>query len=221
MAPSSFLTIVHRRTTFSPHSTATADGHIMAQILSTFGSHEQLRFEAFKRSTFDANAVETWVAACLQDRYNDSGNDRPLEDMVAPGHAQDVGLVVAIAAKIYAQRLVSEAMTLFQHDNITTSSTTVTSRTAASSAVSLPPTAVWKAVQARQRRGLDPGFFLQPALLVASSEPLNWMARSVVCFDVRRLAAEQAQLEYDKLDLDKEVNINHTATSAMENGGVQ
>ena len=92
----------------------------MAQMLTTFSSLEQSRFQAYKRATFAADTVEQWVAACLQDRYQDTTTTsttsttypRPLEDLVAPGQAQDIGLVVAIAAKIYAQRLVAEAVAL-------------------------------------------------------------------------------------------------------------
>ena len=91
----------------------------MAQMLTTFSSLEQSRFQAYKRATFAADTVEQWVAACLQDRYQDTTSTststtypRPLEDLVAPGQAQDIGLVVAIAAKIYAQRLVAEAVAL-------------------------------------------------------------------------------------------------------------
>jgi len=181
-------------------STATADGHIMAQMLTTFSSLEQSRFQAFKRATFQADAVEAWVAACLQDRYGDptgstAKTPRKLEDLVAPGQAHDIGLVVAMAGKIYAQRLVAEAVSLHEKErskNSNSSTTTTAAASAATAPTPLPPSAVYQAVQARRRRGVDPGFFLQPA-----TEPLNWAA-ATASFDARRLAAQHAQAEYDK-----------------------
>jgi len=207
-----------------PHhkETATADGSIMSQMISTFSSQEQSRFQAFKRATFRADAVENWIAACLQDRYHDKSatsssslledQERPLEDLVAMGQAQDIGLVVAIAAKIYAQRLVAEALAIRdkeqqqqqqQQQQQSTASTSTTNTN-----VPLSPTAVWKAVQARRKRGVDPGFFLQPA-----SGDLNFTSTTATAFDVRRLAAQHAQAQYDQQVVaqqtdDKEMNVD-------------
>ena len=176
----------------------------MAQVLTTFSSLEQSRFQAFKRSAFHADAVEEWVAACLQDRYGDNGNGsirnsnyysttasegtirRKLDDLVAPGQAQDIGLVVAMAAKIYAQRLVAEAVSLHEQERSSTNNNNITAATP------LPPTAVYRAVRERRRRGVDPGFFLQPA-----TNCFNWAA-ATASYDVRRLAAEHAQALHDK-----------------------
>jgi len=182
----------------------------MAQMLTTFSSLEQSRFQAYKRATFAADTVEQWVAACLQDRYQDTTTTnntnngpaaRPLEDLVAPGQAQDIGLVVAIAAKIYAQRLVAEAVALQEKETAAAAKQLPTSGGGAAAAAPLPPTAIWKAVLERRKRGVDPGFFLQPAT-EASSESLNWAvtaaSSSAISHDVRRLAAEHAQEEYDK-----------------------
>jgi hypothetical protein len=49
--------------------TATADGQIMAQMLSTFSKQEESRFEAFQRSSFQADAIEEYVAACICHRH--------------------------------------------------------------------------------------------------------------------------------------------------------
>lgn len=96
----------------------------MAQMLATMGTMEQSRFQAFKRSCFSATAVQDWIAACLQDRFYDSScnsttsssgenqSKRPLADLVATGQATEIGLVVATAAKIYAQRLIGDAIAL-------------------------------------------------------------------------------------------------------------
>ena len=173
----------------------------MAQVLTTFSSLEQSRFRAFKRSAFNADAVEAWVAACLQDRYSEiwsnasttQASSRKLEDLVAPNQAQDIGLVVALAAKIYCQRLISEAVALHQKERSSTiSSKANTAATATTTTTPLPPTAVYRAVQARRRRGVDPGFFMQPA-----TDCFNWET-ATASFDMRRLAAEHTQSEYDK-----------------------
>merc|ERR1719491_364718 len=47
--------------------TATPEGKMMAQALSTFLPSEQARFEAFRRSKFPAEAVSTFVSSCLMD----------------------------------------------------------------------------------------------------------------------------------------------------------
>jgi len=47
--------------------TATTEGKMMAQALSTFLPSEQMRFEAFRRSKFRADAVSTFVSSCLMD----------------------------------------------------------------------------------------------------------------------------------------------------------
>jgi len=47
--------------------TATPEGKMMAQALSTFLPSEQTRFEAFRRSRFRADAVSTFTSSCLMD----------------------------------------------------------------------------------------------------------------------------------------------------------
>lgn len=190
-------------------STATADGHMMAQMLSTFSNVEQSRFQAYKRSCFSATAIETWVAACLEDRCGGGGgvSGRPLTDLVAPGQAEEIGLVVAIAAKIYAQRLVAEAVSIQESErqqqqreqqqqsvgDAPVPGTAARSSIDASGAVSC--VSVWKAAQERSRRGADPGFFLQPA-----EDRFNWAAGAATAqhYSVRRLAALAAEEEYDE-----------------------
>lgn len=197
---------------------------MMAQMLSTFSTLEQSRFQAYKRSCFAADAIEAWVAACLQDRYGSvcggapgAPLQRPLCDLVAPGQAQEIGLVVAIAAKIYAQRLVAEAVTIQEQEkqeqirrqvtqpahsvaeggggssrpDLTTSARNV----GGEPGTALQCTAVWKAIQERRRRGVDPGFFLQPA-----EDRWNWAAQTATLphYEVRRLAAMAAEEEYDQ-----------------------
>ena len=45
--------------------TATPEGQLMAQALSTFNSLEQSRFEAFRRCTFCGDAISKFIAHCL------------------------------------------------------------------------------------------------------------------------------------------------------------
>ena len=108
--------------------TATAEGQIMAQVLSTFSRLEQSRFEAFRRVTFPKDAISKYVAHCLieeQHRPVSQGvptapdtkttvGSKPirepiLSEVVAPGQAEDITIVVATLAKAYAQRLVTAA----------------------------------------------------------------------------------------------------------------
>lgn len=110
----------------STPSTATADGQMMAQMLSTFSKMEQSRFEAFQRCALPQNTVQDWLVACLC-RKGPTGHPSvardaaasatshhrlQLDDLVAPGQANDISMVVATVAKIYAQRLVATAKKL-------------------------------------------------------------------------------------------------------------
>jgi len=45
--------------------TATPEGKMMAQAISTFSPSEQARFEAFRRSTFRPDAISKFVSSCL------------------------------------------------------------------------------------------------------------------------------------------------------------
>jgi hypothetical protein len=180
-------------------STATADGQMMAQMLSTFSKLEQSRFEAFRRSTVPADAVHEWLAACLADRYSISppigqggaGKSRTLADLVQPGQADSISMVVATLAKVYAQRLVSEAQRLAQEDS--NSSNNNEGVTADEQQNPLQPQHIRRAWEHRKRQGLDPGFFLQP------NEGLQWSSggQATEVHDCRRLAALAAQEEYD------------------------
>jgi hypothetical protein len=119
--------------------TATAEGQIMAQVMSTFSRLEQSRFEAFRRATFPRDAIAKYVAHCLieeqhrpisrgvlpgntiQSHVGPDGDNNPqpnsrhrhrepvLSEVVAPGQAEDIALIVSILAKAYAQRLVTAA----------------------------------------------------------------------------------------------------------------
>jgi hypothetical protein len=192
----------------------------MSQMLATMGTLEQSRFQAFKRSCFAADAVQAWIAACLNDRYNrvrrsgsTSSHAEPhakLADLVAVGQAAEIGLVVATAAKVYAQRLIADAIA-FQRaqqrhqsnrhaaspDPATSITTGNNSSSSSHQKTSGWPSclAIWTALQARRRRGVDPGFFMHPA-----NDQLQWSAKVTTLhhYDLRRHAALAAEEEFDK-----------------------
>lgn len=175
----------------------------MAQMLSTFSKLEQSRFEAFRRSTVPADAVHEWLAACLADRYSISppaaegaGKSRSLADLVQPGQADSISMVVATLAKVYAQRLVSAAQSLALEDSNNTNNNSYNNEgvTADEQQNPLQPRHLWRAWEHRKRQGLDPGFFLQ------ANEGLQWSSsggQAGQVHDCRRLAALAAQEEYD------------------------
>jgi hypothetical protein len=198
---------------------------------------EQSRFEAFRRATFSRDAVSKYVAHCLIEEqhrpvsegtptppplFHHNGNIAPapkklkrdpiLSEVVAPGQAEEITIIVSTLAKAYAQRLVTAAR---RHASIRTAeASTSNTRTTASTqsnnndganifsnstttsninAAAISPEDLLKAYDERKAKGLDPGFFLQP-----------WGQSQNVLVDEekyhqKRLAALHAQEEYDKL----------------------
>ena len=155
-----------------------------------------------------------------------------LEDYVStPSHASDIGMIVATAAKIYAQRLIAEAVQLqkkdrqrtlhqprnttttttppedptamvispIHHPNDTTNSTTTNrnpnNQNSSDSIDSnvLLCTYVYQAVQDRQLRQVDPGFFITSH---DSNVPMT-TTTSHVLYDQRRLATMAAIETYN------------------------
>ncbi|KAL3901078.1 MAG: hypothetical protein SGARI_006128 [Bacillariaceae sp.] len=204
----------------------------MAQVLSTFSRLEQSRFEAFRRATFPRDAIAKYVAHCLieeQHRPVSQGDPiaaatesrqqqtqprtKPLREpilkqVVAPGQAEDITIVVSTLAKAYAQRLVTaarrqanirstaEAAAASNDSNSQFSTPDKTSpRKAAASTqatAAITPEDIIKALQERKAQGLDPGFFLQP-----------WEQSQSVLVDndvyqQKRLAALKAQDDWDE-----------------------
>lgn len=159
--------------------TTTAEGQILAQVCSTFSRGEQARFEAFRRSAFPADAISKYVAHCLIEEHGgDMGESRRriprLSELCANGQAEEIAIVVSTLAKSYAQRLVTAARQLCDNPE-----------------QPIQPEQILEALHARQAKGLDPGFFLQPA-----TSNIRLMDES---FPRKRLAALQAQEEFDKL----------------------
>lgn len=165
-------------------STSTADGRIMTQIMSTFSKLEQSRFNAFSQSVLPTSAVEEWLGAYVSQRIlggADLQHPLPLADLCVPNQDQDIVMVVASLAKIYAQRLVATACKLQKK-----SAAPATTKTA----TPLQSSDILRAHHLRKAQGLDPGLFLQP------QEAIQWSHSSVADQDAR-LAALAAEEEYD------------------------
>jgi hTAFII28-like protein conserved region len=156
---------------------------MMAQLLATFSPQELRRFQSFQRVSFSSSVIEPFVAACIQHRTGGGGTGPrrwSLDDCVAPGHAAEIGLLVAVAAKIYAQRLVAAAVRIQNQETTTSASRRV-----------LRATSVYRAVQ--ERRGNPAGLFIPS---IAEEVP----CRPCVTFAAapsRRDAALAAQEAYD------------------------
>ncbi|KAL3904344.1 MAG: hypothetical protein SGILL_010106, partial [Bacillariaceae sp.] len=212
-------------------TTATAEGQIMAQVLSTFSRLEQSRFEAFRRATFPRDAIAKYVAHCLieeQHRPVSQGDataaakeswemprTKPLREpilseVVAPGQAEDISVVVASLAKAYAQRLVTAARRQANirstaeaaaaaaasengNSQFSTPNKNSSPRKASPQVSAITPEDIMKAFEERQAQGLDPGFFLQPLQQSQSVLADNDVHQQ------KRLAALYAQEQYDKL----------------------
>ena len=240
-----FLFVLLEHTHTHTHNrTATPDGIMMTQVLSTFNRLEQSRFEAFRRATFRGDAVSAYVAHTLsaghEQAYSRSertrqllnatglgmGNPRyeiamkqsaallrqeqrrqrqdtttttttassmslRLEDMVAPGQADGIVVVVSTLAKAYAQRLVAAARR-------------VATATGYDGNQPLLPSHLQQAHTSRVQAGLDPGFFLMPSGnkctggVVASSAIQAAALGTQDEYEMLRSATLQAQEEYDQ-----------------------
>lgn len=158
----------------------------MAQLLATFSPQELRRFQSFQRASFSSSIIEPFVAACIQHRTGNTTQRRwSLDDCVAPGHAAEIGLLVAVAAKIYAQRLVAAAVRL--------QSKAATTSAPASERRVLLATSVYRAVQ--ERRGNPAGLFIPSESEEFQHLPCVTFAAS----QSRRDAALAAQEAYDAL----------------------
>jgi hypothetical protein len=154
----------------------------MSRMLSTFSNEEHSRFEAHERCSLDARAIREWLAACISHKHS-LLQKHTLTDLVMPGQDSDITIVVATLAKIYAQRLVVAAVQM---------------RDASQATSSLQPTDILRAYHYRRDCGLDPGFLLAPH--GSFSIAVNGQQDSYTTNDheQRRLAAFEAQDEYDK-----------------------
>ena len=232
----------------------------MYELLNTFSTNESIRFQSHQRSSLAASVIEQYVAACIEHRYhrNDHLNQNNhtavssspstlpppsrLEDYVStPSQASDIGMIVATAAKIYAQRLMAEAALLQKkdiqqqqktsqtatnstnsHDTTTTTATamdlsSITGSSGTTHHESINPhvllcTYVYQAVQDRQLRQVDPGFFMASSSSTATSttDYNVHQTTSNALYDQRRLATmavlQQAATTATAVNDDKETN---------------
>ena len=114
--------------------------------------------------------------------------ERSLGDMVAPGQADEITVVVSTLAKAYAQRLVTAARRVAVAEGLEESQP-------------LQPSHLLKAHHSRVQAGLDPGFFLQKPQATAVSESCSAVAAALGVVnknELARNAALAAQEEYDK-----------------------
>jgi hypothetical protein len=169
----------------------------MAQACSTFSRIEQSRFESFRRAAFPADAVSKYVAQCLIDEHYGetattiSTTRRPpiLSELVAPGHAEEICLVVSTLAKAYAQRLVTAARSLAAAASVSNNNN--------NDDEAIEPKHIMKAFQQRQGRGQDPGFFfMQPS---AAADTIKTVLHDDETYQRKRLAALKAQDDHDML----------------------
>lgn len=142
---------------------------MMAQMLSTFSNVEQARFAAYTRSKLPTRAVEDLITAVLRDRLGQPNAN--LAEMVSTDQANDICWTISMAAKIFAQRLVSGALRQYPSEGPTAE-------------------AVYRLVQDRK---YDLGIFLQEH----AAFRLHWSSTAASDHQQARLAAEQAQDEYD------------------------
>jgi hypothetical protein len=188
---------------------AAAEEIMMAQMLLTFSNVEQARFAAYTRSKLPTRAVQDWITALLQDKLRHQTSHRhasSLADLVSTDQANDIVWTIAMAAKIFAQRLVADAIK-YSNNNINNQRSTVggvenvdasgtsssnNSTTTATTVGHPGPVAVWRAVQ--ERRHHDDGLFLQKQPIGC----LHWSGTEVSAHQQARLATEQAQEEYDQ-----------------------
>eukprot|EP00934_Nitzschia_sp_Nitz4_P005355 Nitzschia sp. Nitz4//NODE_293_length_29386_cov_71.949235//5393//6391//NITZ4_additional_000032-RA//-1//CDS//3329531818//5345//frame0 len=186
----------------SLESTTTAEGQILAQVCSTFNRSEQSRFEAFRRSALPAGPVSKYVAHCLIHEYEGMKNPERrraprLSELCAPGQAEEISIVVTTLAKSYAQRLVAAARALSKEPD----STPIDSKH------------ILAAFQQRQAKGLDPGFFLQPASKSTNLRVLD------DTHGQKWLAALQAQEDYDKWQEEEAQKATKSKSSSNNNAG--
>ena len=140
----------------------------MAQMIATFSHFEQSRFSAFTRASLSPEVVQDWISTVVRHRCNTSANVLLEQD--------DISLVVSMAAKSYAQRLLTAAA----------------AATADGSSSDTDTAAItFDAVLAATER-MPPRFYAQgtTASPVSSSTSSEW--------EHKRLAALEAQEAYDE-----------------------
>lgn len=185
------------------------------------GNHTQANINAATNNTKrtripGANSQETVRDGKTKARFR---NLRPnshyqrrvvLSEVVAPGQAQDIALVVSTLAKEYAQRLVLAARRyaterLANDDN--------------EEDPAISPEDLFQAHADRQARGLDPGFFLQTTTQKNTEIPnLLKDPENQQRYSLSRSVALAAQEEYDRDQQEREERQNEEVNINKNNG---
>jgi len=140
----------------------------------------------YVKNTNDSNSTSSsgsTTAASLSTKKK-----RSLQDMVPPGQADEITVVVSTLAKAYAQRLVTAARRVATAEGV-------------GEETPLSPEQVLKAYHSRVNAGLDPGFFLRKPKATTVAESSAAIAAALGTVDMNALqrnAALAAQEEYDK-----------------------
>jgi hypothetical protein len=151
--------------------------------------------------------------------------NRPLEDMVQPGDADSIVVVVSALAKAYAQRLVTAArrvatvMMMEEERGSGGGGGGATAVVVDQEQKPLQVQHIQMAYDARVQAGIDPGFFMYRPKSVVSSVVGKIAAAAVGIVDrleLLRLAALQAQEEYDRLVEEGKSNINGVGNEMKE-----
>ena len=162
--------------------TATPEGQEMAQVLSTFTALEQSRFEAFRRCTFQSDAISKYIAHCLtraeerrfvhslgmntnqQPRATTSQLHQPyplpkreLKELVAPDNTLNRNSNPAQEITIVVTTLAKAYA-----QRLVTAARKVASTSEYPENEKLLSEHLCEARYQRVRQGLDPGFFMQP-----------------------------------------------------------
>ena len=165
----------------------------MSKILSTFTKVEQSRFEAFQRSTIPPRDTRAWLSQLLSHRYN-LPEVRDLENLVAPGQASDITMIVNVLTKIYVQRLIGKARKLAMKSSINNTGEEQNPK----------PLSIRDLQMALGAHSADDfGFFMQP-----KSRRTNNLRLSSEVFEQDRSAAMAAQEAYDKYISSTENNMD-------------
>lgn len=152
------------------------------------------------------NDKEPWQQHCPYVKNAKSSStassQRSLQDMVPPGQAAEITIVVSTLAKSYAQRLVTAARR-------------VAAAQGADPSTPLEPQQVLTAHYSRAQAGLDPGFFLQKQRNSITVVEQSAAAATMGINDpnaLQRNATLAAQEEYDKYMKEK----NQTKSDDMD-----
>ena len=183
-----------RRSTFRGDAISQYVAHCLA------ASHELAYARQLKTRLYLGALDTTRQPHCPYVKNNGTSNDtrttaaaatlkkRSLNDMVPPGQADEITVVVSTLAKAYAQRLVTAARR-------------VAAAEGTDETQPLQPSHVLKAYHSRVEAGLDPGLFMQKPRVAIVKETSATVAAALGTVDVndlQRSAALAAQEEYDK-----------------------